>query len=243
MLYALDPNRPDAPFPDVEAAETEPDGLLAVGGDLSVTRLLTAYRQGIFPWYGEGQPILWWSPNPRTVLFPEHLKVSRSLRKTLRKRAFTATLDLAFGDVIQACAEPRSDGNGTWILPELMQAYVNLHRVGHAHSVEIWQGDTLTGGLYGVALGRVFVGESMFSRASDASKIALLHLVNVLSDWDYQMIDCQIHSRHLESLGAVQVPRRSFVEALNHWCSVPGRTGSWETPTHAYPEIPGGGST
>ncbi len=243
MLYALDPNRPDAPFPDVEAAETEPDGLLAVGGDLSVTRLLTAYRQGIFPWYGEGQPILWWSPNPRTVLFPEHLKVSRSLRKTLRKRAFTATLDLAFGDVIQACAEPRSDGNGTWILPELMQAYVNLHRVGHAHSVEIWQGDTLTGGLYGVALGRVFFGESMFSRASDASKIALLHLVNVLSDWDYQMIDCQIHSRHLESLGAVQVPRRSFVEALIHWCSVPCRTGSWETPTHAYPEIPGGGST
>ncbi len=240
MLYALDPNRPDAPFPDVESAETEPDGLLAVGGDLSVTRLLTAYRQGIFPWYGEGQPILWWSPNPRTVLFPEHLKISRSLKKTLRKRAFTATLDRAFGAVIQACAEPRSDGNGTWILPELMQAYLNLHRAGHAHSVEIWQDDTLTGGLYGVALGRVFFGESMFSRTSDASKIALLHLVNVLSDWDYQMIDCQIHSRHLESMGAVQVPRRSFVEALNHWCSVPGRTGSWEAPAHAYPEIPGG---
>jgi leucyl/phenylalanyl-tRNA--protein transferase len=240
MLYALDPSRPDAPFPDVEAAETEPDGLLAMGGDLSVTRLLNAYRHGIFPWYGEGQPILWWSPNPRTVLFPNHLKISRSLRKTLRKQAYMATLDRAFGAVIQACAEPRPDGNGTWIVPELMHAYAGLHRAGHAHSVEIWREDTLAGGLYGVALGRVFYGESMFSRASDTSKIALVHLVNVLSDWGYQMIDCQIYSPHLESLGAIQIPRSSFVEALRHWCPVPGRTGSWETLDPSYPETPDG---
>jgi len=240
MLYALNPSNPNAPFPDVEAAETEPDGLLAVGGDLSVTRLLNAYRHGIFPWYGEGQPILWWSPNPRTVLFPSHLKISRSLRKTLRKRAYMATLDRAFGAVIQACAEPRPDGNGTWILPELMRAYAGLHRAGHAHSVEIWREDTLAGGLYGVALGRVFFGESMFSRARDTSKVALVHLVNVLSDWGYQMIDCQIYSPHLESLGAIQIPRSSFVEALHHWCPVPGRTGSWETLHPSYPEPPDG---
>ncbi len=240
MLFALDPSRPDAPFPDVEAAETEPDGLLAVGGDLSVTRLLNAYRSGIFPWYGEGQPILWWSPNPRTVLFPDRLRISRSLKRTLRKQAVTATLDRAFAGVIQACAEPRRDGNGTWIVPELQRAYVDLHRAGHAHSVEIWRQETLVGGLYGVALGRVFFGESMFSRISDASKLALVHLVNVLSDWGYQMIDCQVHSPHLESLGAIRIPRPAFVDALNHWCPITGRYGSWESFAPTHPQLPAG---
>jgi leucyl/phenylalanyl-tRNA--protein transferase len=239
MLHLLDPQYPQVPFPDVESAEREPNGLLAVGGDLSVTRLLNAYRAGIFPWYSAGQPILWWSPDPRTLLFPEHLKISRSLRKTLAKRRFTATLDQAFGGVITACAAPRADGEGTWILPEMVRAYRRLHDQGFAHSVEVWADGELVGGLYGVALGRVFFGESMFSRRSDASKVALVHLCGKLQQWGYELIDCQLHSAHLESLGAEAIPRRSFRALLDVACAARAAEGSWRqaTPEHPGPHV------
>lgn len=238
MLFALDPSTPYAPFPDVEQAETEPDGLLALGGDLSITRLLNAYKQGIFPWYSEGQPILWWSPNPRTILLPARLKVSKSLRKTLRKCLFSATLDHDFDGVISACAEPRRNGDGTWILPEMSDAYRALHRAGYAHSVEIWRENKLVGGLYGVALGRIFFGESMFSRVSNASKIAMVHLANTLLERSFYLLDCQIHSQHLASLGAQEISRRNFVELLNQYCDLPGDTGSWATSDAIFPEVP-----
>ena len=191
MIYRLDPYRSEAPFPDVELAEREPDGLLAVGGDLEPARLINAYHRGIFPWYSKGQPILWWAPDPRTVLFPERLKVSRSLRKTLRKGWFEVSVDQAFADVVEACGAPRKGEDGTWILPDMMRAYLRLHRGGWAHSVEVWQADRLVGGLYGVALGQVFFGESMFSRVSDASKVALTHLADRLQAWGYRLVDCQ----------------------------------------------------
>ena len=195
MLYLLDATDPSEPFPDVEQAETEPDGLLAVGGDLSPQRLINAYRRGIFPWYGVGQPILWWAPDPRLVLFPGQLRVSRSLRKTLRKRLLTATLDRAFEAVIRACATtPRPGAPGTWLVQDMIHAYCRLHRQGLAHSVEVWADGELAGGLYGVSLGRVFFGESMFSRRDDASKVALVHLVSRLSDWGYRLIDCQVRT-------------------------------------------------
>lgn len=214
MIPLLDPHRPDAPFPDVESALREPDGLLAQGGDLTSQRLINAYSHGIFPWYSAGQPILWWAPDPRTVLFPERLKVSRSLKKTLRKRLFEVSFDRAFDRVIAACALPRSNEPGTWITPEMMAAYRHLHRQGIAHSVEVWDGKELAGGLYGLALGRVFFGESMFSRASDASKVALTRLVRAAMDWGYRLIDCQVYSEHLLSLGAELIPRREFTRLL-----------------------------
>ncbi|MDH5594857.1 MAG: leucyl/phenylalanyl-tRNA--protein transferase, partial [Gammaproteobacteria bacterium] len=167
-------------FPDVEQALTEPEGLLAVGGDLSPERLLEAYRRGIFPWYSEDQPVLWWSPNPRSVLFPDKLKISRSLKKTLNKNLYTVTLDTAFRDVMVACAQPRKDGNGTWITPDMIDAYCTLFEQGHAHSVETWLNDELVGGLYGIAIGKVFFGESMFSKKTDASKVAFTKLVQQL---------------------------------------------------------------
>ena len=238
MLFGLDPDAPQAPFPDAELAETEPDGLLAVGGDLKTVRLLNAYRAGIFPWYSPGQPILWWSPNPRTVLFPQHLKVSRSLKKTLRKRRFSATLDRDFEAVIRACSDPRGDEQGTWILPEMISAYTEFHHAGHAHSVEVWLDQELAGGLYGVAIGRVFFGESMFSRVSDASKVALVHLVNVLKGWRFRMIDCQLYSDHLVSLGAEEIPRRRFIDNLNRWCDQTGYAGLWSQLPATFPEIP-----
>jgi len=238
MIFRLDSHRPDAPFPDVELAEQDPDGLLAVGGDLSPTRLINAYRQGIFPWYNPGQPILWWAPNPRTVLFPERLRVSRSLRKTLRRQLFSASVDRAFAAVLQGCAEPRGDQTGTWILPEMMDAYTRLHRRRLAHSVEVWQEQTLVGGLYGVAMGRVFFGESMFSRVSDASKVALVHLVNILRAWGYRLIDCQVYSEHLTSLGAEPVSRRQFSQLLEQWLPHPATQAAWSDHGRAWPQPP-----
>lgn len=236
MLTLLDPRNPDEPFPDVELAEAEPNGLLALGGDLSVRRLINAYRQGIFPWYSDDQPILWWSPDPRTLLYPERIKVSRSLRKTLGKRLFMASVDRAFDAVIAACAAPRGDGDGTWILPEMMLAYRGLHRHGLAHSVEVWSDGDLVGGLYGVALGRVFYGESMFSRRSDASKVALVYLCQKLLQWGYRVIDCQLHTEHLISLGAEEVSRGTFSALLRTACDESPWEGSWTLTAPEYPE-------
>jgi len=228
MLYLLDPQDPAAPFPDVSLAEREPDGLLAVGGDLSVPRLVNAYRHGIFPWFNEGDPILWWSPDPRTVVVPSQLHVSRSLRKTLRKGDFEMTMDRNFDQVISACAGPRRCSEGTWLVPEMIGAYKRLHQKGWAHSVEVWMDGELAGGLYGVAIGRAFFGESMFSRASDASKIALVHLCRTLESWDFGLVDCQVLTGHLLRMGAAQIPRRDFTEVLEHLCGQPGRNGSWD---------------
>ena len=212
--YWIDPDNPDIYFPDVEHALQEPDGLLAVGGDLQPERLLYAYRNGIFPWYGPDQPILWWSPDPRLVLYPGQLHVSHSLAKTLRQQRFSVTFDQAFDQVIQACAAPRPGQAGTWITPEMQAAYIEMHRLGHAHSVECWQQDRLVGGLYGLAMGRVFFGESMFSHKTDASKVGFVTLVRQLERWDYRLIDCQVHTGHLERLGAGMIPRREFTRLL-----------------------------
>lgn len=228
-LQWLDPNDPAAPFPPVEQALREPDGLLAFGGDLSPHRLLHAYRRGIFPWYGEGQPILWWSPDPRSVLYPPRLRVSRSLAKTVRKKVYSVTADHAFRQVITACAAPRRDGLGTWLGPDMIAGYCRLHEMGHAHSVESWCDGELVGGLYGLALGRVFFGESMFSRRSDASKVAFVELVKRLRQWDYVLIDCQVASDHLDSLGAEPITRRRFVATLDQHCDAPTRWEAWDT--------------
>jgi leucyl/phenylalanyl-tRNA--protein transferase len=213
--FWLDADDKGYAFPPVEHALREPDGLLAVGGDLAPERILSAYRQGIFPWFSPGQPILWWSPDPRAVLLPEKLKVSRSLRKTINKGSFRVTFDTAFEQVIRACAAtPRRGQPGTWITEEMQQAYIHLHRMGHAHSAESWSGDELVGGLYGLRLGRVFYGESMFSRRTDASKVAFVHLVRKLQEEGVVLIDCQVTTDHLLSLGAEEIPRRRFVELL-----------------------------
>lgn len=215
-------------FPDPSLALRDPDGLLAIGGDLSPQRILSAYRQGIFPWYSDEQPILWWSPDPRTVLLPDHLKISRSLRKTLRKGHFRITLDRAFADVIDACARPRAGSSGTWITNEMAEAYTLLHRAGHAHSVEAWLGGELAGGLYGVSIGRVFFGESMFSRRTDASKVAFVYLVTQLKAWGFPLVDCQVHSEHLASLGAEEIKRPVFIRLLRSLCTMDGRPGVWD---------------
>ena len=225
--FWLDPENPDVSFPDVELALKEPDGLLAIGGDLSCTRLLTAYGNGIFPWYGPGQPILWWSPDPRLVLWPETLHISRSLLKTLRKRPFRVTLDEDFEAVIDQCAGPRDNASGTWITLEMRTAYLELHRQGYAHSVECWQDTRLVGGLYGVSIGRAFFGESMFAHVSDASKVALVHLAQQLRCWGFPLIDCQVHTRHLESLGAVSLPRKEFSRILRTACALPPPPSPW----------------
>ena len=209
--YWIGADTPAHAFPDPERALDEPNGLLAAGGDLSPERLLHAYRLGVFPWYSAGQPILWWSPDPRAVLFPERMRVSRSLRKTLRQGRFRVTVDTAFREVMDACAAPRPGSDGTWITPEMLAAYTRLHSLGWAHSVECWRDGRLAGGLYGVAMGRVFFGESMFSRESDASKVALAHL----SGQGYRLIDCQVESEHLARLGAEPVPRRTFRALLD----------------------------
>jgi leucyl/phenylalanyl-tRNA--protein transferase len=225
--FWLDPECQDITFPDVELALKEPDGLLAIGGDLSSTRLISAYKRGIFPWYGPGQPILWWSPDPRLVLRPESLHISRSLRKTLRKRAFRVTLDEAFEAVIGHCAGPRENAGGTWITSEMTMAYLELHRQGYAHSVECWQNNRLVGGLYGVSIGRVFFGESMFAHTSDASKVALANLAMQLSRWGFPLIDCQVHTPHLESLGAISLPRKEFTRILRAVCTLPAPPSPW----------------
>lgn len=209
---------PAEPFPPVEQALLDPDGLLAVGGDLSPQRLLNAYQHGIFPWYTEGEPILWWSPDPRCVLFPEKLKISRSLRKTLRKQLFEVRMDTAFEAVMRACAENRPNQKGTWITEDILQAYVNMHQLGFAHSVECWQDGQLAGGLYGMAIGKVFFGESMFSRKTDASKVAMVYLCEYLKQHGFRLIDSQVYTQHLESLGAELIPRTRFVELLKKYC-------------------------
>ncbi|MFN4148659.1 MAG: leucyl/phenylalanyl-tRNA--protein transferase [Rhodocyclaceae bacterium] len=205
----------DDPFPPVTEALAEPNGLLAAGADLSPARLLAAYRRGIFPWFSSAEPILWWSPDPRMVLFPAELKISRSLAKTLRNADYTVKLDSAFAQVIAACATtPRPGQHGTWITDEMQAAYCHLHALGYAHSVETWRDGRLIGGLYGVALGRAFFGESMFSHARDASKIALAHLCRYLLEHNFGMIDCQMETAHLHSLGARPIPREEFVAWL-----------------------------
>ena len=209
--YLLDINHKTL-FPDVELALSEPDGLLAVGGDLSIERLVTAYQQGIFPWYSEGQPILWWSPDPRMILIPNEIKVSRSLAKIIRKQKFTITFDQDFESVIRSCSKPRLEKgmlqDETWILDDMIEAYINMHELGYAHSVECWLDNKLVGGLYGIAIGNVFFGESMFSKVSDASKTAFVFLSHQLEQWDYNLIDCQVYTSHLESLGAKLIPRK-----------------------------------
>lgn len=209
-LHWLDPRQPQQAFPDPALALGDPNGLLAIGGDLSPIRLLNAYREGIFPWFNPDEPILWWSPDPRCVFVPDQVHVSRSLGKRLRQCDYAVSFDLAFAQTLEACAGPRRAGRGTWLGPEMRAAYLMLHRYGVAHSVEVWRGGSLIGGLYGVSLGRIFFGESMFSREADASKIALVHLARQLGDWGFPLIDCQVSSPHLITLGAVTLPREQF---------------------------------
>jgi leucyl/phenylalanyl-tRNA--protein transferase len=205
----------DAPdFPPVAQALREPNGLLAAGGALAPEWLLAAYRRGIFPWYCAGEPILWWSPDPRLVLVPSQIRLSRSLRRSLARHRFEVRFDTAFAEVVAACAQPRAASAGTWITAEMQAAYVRMHELGHAHSVEAWSDGELVGGLYGIALGRAFFGESMFSRQSDASKVALVHLARYLESADFGVIDCQMTTPHLLALGATEVPRDAFCRQL-----------------------------
>ena len=219
---------PGESFPPVAQALREPNGLLAAGGDLSAQRLIEAYRHGIFPWFNPGEPILWWSPDPRMVLFPAELKVSRSLRKVLKRRNYEVRVDTDFCAVMRACAAPREGAGGTWISDEMVAAYGALHEQGLAHSVETWRDGEMIGGLYGVALGRMFYGESMFSRATDASKIAFVHLVMQLERWDFGMIDCQMKTAHLATLGAREIPRAAFVQGLSQLIELSHQPGRWQ---------------
>ncbi|MBI2296088.1 MAG: leucyl/phenylalanyl-tRNA--protein transferase [Betaproteobacteria bacterium] len=214
-------------FPPVERALAEPNGLLAAGADLSVPRLIEAYRSGIFPWYSDGQPLLWWSPDPRMVLIPAELKLTRSLRKRLAKSDYEVRADTAFEAVIRACAAPRAGQEGTWITGEMIAAYTALARAGHAHSVETWIGGELAGGLYGVAIGRMCYGESMFTQAPDASKIALAHLARQLARWGYGMIDCQMTTAHLARFGAREIPRAEFMRKLATLVNYPDTARKW----------------
>lgn len=226
-MFLLPPDSDELRFPPVDLAS--PEGLLAVGGDLRSERLLTAYRHGIFPWYSDGQPILWWSPDPRAVFFPDRIRVSRSLRKTLRSGRFSVTMDTSFEDVISACADTglRRDETGTWITTEMQQAYTDLHREGYAHSVEVWEDGELAGGLYGLSLGRAFFGESMFHRRTDASKVALVALSRQAQAWGFLFIDAQVSSDHILRLGAVEIRRTRFMELLARALETPTRIGRW----------------
>ena len=219
--------RPGKAFPPLTEALREPNGLLAAGGDLSIQSLLEAYRQGIFPWYGEDDPILWWSPDPRMVLFPSELHLTRSLRKTLRSGMFEVTADREFSEVILACQGPRNGESGTWITEQMLDAYNALHRAGHAHSIEAWADGTLAGGLYGVAIGNAFFGESMFTRVSNASKVALVTLVRQLQAWGFGMIDCQMRTQHLATFGAREIPRREFAQRLSELVDYRREPGAW----------------
>jgi leucyl/phenylalanyl-tRNA--protein transferase len=216
----------EAIFPRPE--EAEESGLLAVGGDLRPERLLLAYSMGIFPWYSQGQPILWFSPDPRMVLLPEDLHISKSLSKQLRAERYEVRLDTAFDRVVRACAEvPRPDQEGTWITLEMEQAYISLHELGFAHSVEAWEGETLVGGLYGVSLGNCFFGESMFSLRADASKVAFVTLVRQLAEWGIELIDCQVRTDHLARFGAEEWPRARFLRVLHDAVQGTTRRGPW----------------
>lgn len=215
--FWLDVQQPEV-FPDVSLALQEPDGLLAIGGDLSEARLLSAYRHGIFPWYSGDQPVLWWSPDPRMVLYPGDVHISKSLSKALRKQDYHITFDTSFEQVISQCAAPRDYTTDTWITEEMKLAYLRLHQSGHAHSIECWHNQQLVGGLYGIAIGKIFFGESMFSRKTNASKIAFTFLARQLQQWGYQLIDCQVYSPHLASLGAATIPRNDFRYQLEQLC-------------------------
>ena len=236
---------PDSPFPPPARALRDPDGLLAVGGDLSPTRLLNAYRHGIFPWFSEGQPILWWSPDPRMVFRTDAVHLSARFRRTLRRSPWTVRADTAFERVVAACADaPRRGQHGTWITPAMRAAYVALHRLGHAHSVEIHEGGTLAGGIYGVAVGRMFFGESMFSARPGGSKAALAALARVLHDWGWPLIDAQVESAHLVSLGADALPRDDFLRRVAALAAMPAPAGPWtarvgEWPASRLAERPG----
>ncbi len=224
-LSWLRPDDPPDAFPPAEYAALEPNGLLAVGGDLSTERLLAAYRAGIFPWYDSKQPILWWSPDPRAVLLPGDLHISRSLRRCLRRNRYSFSTDQAFAAVISECAERRA-ATGTWITPELRAAFLALHELGHAHSVETWEGDRLVGGIYGLNIGRVFFGESMFSAARDASKVALAGLSLRCRELGVSLLDCQVPSPHLRSLGVRDMPRKRFLALLRDLAGPPD-AGPW----------------
>jgi leucyl/phenylalanyl-tRNA---protein transferase len=214
IVWLSERDSPQA-FPPVERALSEPDGLLAAGGDLSPPRLLEAYRRGICPWYSRGQPILWWCPDPRAVLIPQHIKVSRSLAKTIRNRGFETKIDQSFREVLRYCGSTELRPGGTWLSPEMRAAYLRLHKLGYAHSVETWLNDRLVGGLYGIAIGNVFFGESMFSLERDASKVALKRLCDELVARGFQIIDCQMATPHLMSLGAELIPRLDFIQLLS----------------------------
>ncbi len=222
----------DLTFPDPNLALSEPNGLLAIGGDLTSERILAAYKQGIFPWYSGDEPILWWSPNPRMVIYPEQLHISKSLKKSLKKTAYRITYDTYFEAVIKACAgTTRRRQDGTWITQELLAAYVELHHSGVAHSIEVWSGSQLVGGLYGLAIGQIFFGESMFSKESNTSKMAMVFLCELLLKWQYQLIDCQVHTNHLSSLGAINIPRTEFLTQIETWALTPAATNAWnKTP-------------
>lgn len=215
-------------FPDVDLALDEPNGLLAAGGDLTLPWLELAYSKGIFPWFEEDQPILWWSPDPRMVLHPADCSVSRSLRKLLRNNPFTVTMDTCFSEVIEGCSQSRGSSTGTWITTAMKKAYIALHQAGRAHSVEVWLEDELVGGLYGVAKGKVFFGESMFSRRDNASKVAFAFLTEQLNRWGFHLIDCQVSSEHLFSLGAYEIPRDRFTELLSQYTPEPSHNAQWQ---------------
>lgn len=237
---------PSDPFPPIERALTDPNGLLAAGGTLTIPRLVDAYQRGIFPWFSAGDPVLWWSPDPRMVLFVDELRVSRSLAKRLRRGGYEVTADRAFSAVLRACAAPRPQmartartpqmtqraqtstaDAGTWLVPQMMRAYERLHEAGVAHSIEVWMDGELAGGLYGVALGRMFFGESMFTRRTDASKIALVRLAGQLAQWGFPMVDCQMSTEHLASLGARDIPRRTFARLIAPLVAFEGVSAPW----------------
>ena len=225
-LPLLDAHLPEA-FPPPDHALTEPNGLLALGGDLSPARLLAAYRRGIFPWFSAREPILWWSPDPRCVLHTARLHIDRSLRRQLARKSWRLGVDQAFPAVMRACAAPRADSSGTWITQPMIDAYVRLHELGHAHSVEVWDEDVLVGGVYGVAVGRLFCGESMFSGESGGSKIALIALAGLLQSMGFPLIDTQVANPHTLSLGAEEIPRRQFLAEVARLIELPGRVGNW----------------
>lgn len=228
MLTLLDPNQADQDFPPVELALSEPDGLLAIGGCLSTQRIINAYSLGVFPWYSNDEPILWWSPDPRLVLYPENLHISKSLQKTLRKQYFQISFDTAFAKVIKACASPRLKETGTWLTSAMQAAYIRLHYAGYAHSVEAWHDNQLVGGLYGIAVGQVFFGESMFHTETDASNVAFVSLIQQLSNWGYKLIDCQVHTEHLVKFGAEEINRTRFSSLLRQYHQrKPGST-AWQ---------------
>jgi leucyl/phenylalanyl-tRNA--protein transferase len=218
---------PGEPFPPVERALRNPNGLLAAGGDLSAGRLLDAYRHGVFPWYSGSEPLLWWSPDPRMVLYCDELKVSRSLAKSARNKGYEVRIDTCFSKILDSCSGPRRGESGTWLGRDMKAAYLALHHAGYAHSFETWLGDDLVGGLYGVAIGRMFYGESMFSRETDASKVALVNLVDFLRERKFPLVDCQMHTPLLASLGAREIPRRSFLRALATLVNYAESPGKW----------------